>query len=251
MSHNVVPLLELGEHTDDVRLLNLDLPGVPVDRVNVDLTRLERSMHWGGIKLLALGSYEGEGTEYTATNFAMNPDGTISATKSKVATRSRIGAPKSQDLHKNGDYRWRNTAVYFNSTGLAEREPEPQKQVRTLDRSLRANLLMDIGTHELGPKRIAEEVAGAFFVALLIKAVPNFTSEHDLLPTTIRWSTPKAILPALLKVEDMIEKRLFGIDRNLPPKYSTMFSWRIDRAMLASRHLSRRILSLEESAASQ
>lgn len=236
-----MPILDVPQHTDSVRIMNLDLPGVPVDQLNVDLTRLERVMHWGGIKLLALGSFEGEGTEYAATHVSINPDGTISATKSKVASKARLATPRSEELDKDSEYNWRNTAVYFNSTGLAERDTNAGAIVKTLDKSLRANLLADIGIGEVGPRRLLRETALVTAAVALSKVTPDFIlPDWDWSDIPLTTLTPKPILPFALKAIDTINPKT----HRLPPKYSTMFFWRTDRALLASRHLTRRILTL-------
>ncbi len=237
----MIPLLEIAEHTDYVRLAELDLPGAPLDRVNVDLTRLERVMHWGGVRVLTLGSFEGEGTEYTATNFTINPDGTMGATKSKIAAKAKIAAPVSEDMHKNPDYRWRNTAVYFNSTGLKEQEPDPKSQVKTMDHGLRTNLLEDMAQHELSTQNLAKEVAFAASIVGIIKLLPYSDMDWSQI---IHFSMPKYYWPAVLKFWDTSDRHIRNIDRGMPPKYSTMYYWRVDRVMLASRHLTRRILTL-------
>ncbi len=246
MNHNVVPLVEVAEHTDYVRLLDLDLPGVPVDRLDVDLTRLEKVMHWGGVHVLSVGSYYGDASEVGATSLSVNPDGTMSASKEKIKKRAKITAPESQNLDNAVDFRWRNTAVYFNSTGLAERTPDPNEQAKLLDRSLRKSLGADISTHELGLGNVAREVGTASLFAAVSKLVPgNPVGSWDWEEILLLACMPKLLLP----VTTNIFHNLRGKDNNpfgLKPKYSTMWDFKFDRAMLAGRHLSRSIITLAD-----
>jgi len=249
MSHQIVPLLDIAEYTDNVRLMKLDLPGVPVEDLNVDVTRLNRAMHWGGIGLLAIGSYEGEGTEYTATNVAMGPDGSLVGTGTKIAKKAKISSPQSQDIARSADYRWRNTAIYFNSTALDEREADPNVQTKALDRALRTSLLADIGSHEMAPKNLVGEAGMAFYYTCVGKILmgSRFGYSDGWIDSMVNFMEPKVWLPpVMMAFHKLLPRHNSATEIGLPAKNSLMFSWKFDRAALASRHLTRRIIFLDK-----
>ncbi len=244
MQKNVVPLVEVAEHSDVIRVLDLDMPGVPIEDLQLDVARTERVMHWGGIKFLTMGSNEGEGTEYTATGFNFGADGSIGATGQKIAKKARFADASSDGLHKNSDYNWRNTAVYFNSTALKEKslEGEPA-QAKQLDRAFRATLGKEIFDHEMSLKNVVSEVGNALYFTAVLYGIDfilpgvDFIGSDSLPEVVTQLMLPKLAWPLLMKLGDSVEKGI-GIDRQrLRPKYSTMFSFRVDRVALATRHL--------------
>jgi len=250
MKHNIVPLLEVGEHTDSISVQALDMPGVPVDRLTVDVTRLERSMHWGCIKYLSIGSYEGEGTSYTAGGIQQNWDGTLSMTGEKVDELAPVSDPNSETLDKNSDYGWRNTAVYFNTTALSEMRDGKESQVRAIDRSFRKTMRQEIRSHEMSPENIKSEISGAISVtialgvpALILGGQPvEGVAEGAALLVPILM-LPKPWLPLVQAGFHHIADHKY---HEFSPKYSSMFSFRFDRVALAARHLARPIIKLAQ-----
>lgn len=252
MRHNIVPILEVGEHTDNVTIMNLQLPpSLPLEDLRLDLTRLEKAMHWGGIKLLALGTYEGDTTTYSPAEIKTNPDGTISATKAKIGKRARISNPQSQNLEDDVDFRWRNTAIYFNKPEIEERDTQDtQAQLKMLDRSLRTALMTDIIGHEISAKNIFGELKYALTASLIAKYPLRWHEDWGTIMTA--FSLPKPPLVAIQYISSKMRNPLTIRTKanNLKPKYSTMFEYKIDRVTLASRFILGNIISLDQSAVS-
>ena len=233
----MVPILDIAEHADNIQLMNLDLPGIPIEDVRVDVPRLQRAMHWGGIRFLTLGSYEGDSTEYTASGVQQNWDGTLSLTGEKIAKKASVTEPQSQRLERDEDYRWRNTAVYFNAIALQEMSgQDPSLLTTVLDRSFRKTILKEVADHEVGLSNITSEVAEAIVLAGIGSLVLNRIGQDAA--GFVEWFEsfvfPKIWFPAGLRMQRMLPMYR---QKELPPKYSLMFSFKFDRALLATRHL--------------
>lgn len=256
MKHNIVPLLEVGEHSDAIRVAELDLPGVPVEELQLDVARTERAMHWGGIKYLTLASDEGQVTTFVpGPNGNLNPDGSFSSSASKVASKVRLSDHSSERLITplaRSDYQWRNTAVYFNSGEIRQvlKDSDAASQAQSLDRSLRSALLFEIASNEVDASNAMSELAQAVVFTAILKIIP--VSDEILggslgfVPTVLVFSLPKPWFPLSQRLYKAREQR--RNDHELNPKYSTMFSFRFDRTALAARHLTRSLITLPESA---
>lgn len=210
MQKNIVPLLEVAEHSDVIRVFDLDLPGVPVENLQLNVARTERAMHWGGIKFLTIGCNEGEGTEYTATGYNFNPDGSLGATGQKIAKKAPFADANSDGMHKNNDYNWRNTAVYFNSTALKEKsEGDARTQTKQLDRAFRATVGREIFDNEMGLKNAISEAGNALYFTAAVYGLDfilpgvELIGRNDSLPSIMaEFILPKLFWPVVMKFGD-------------------------------------------------
>lgn len=106
----------------------------------------------GGIGHLSLGSYEGEQTTYTPAGAKLNWDGTLSATRVKVATKAQTSTRQLQPPENNilDEFRWANLAIYLN-------QAEPPSSPKALDQAIRKELLQDIWQREASLGKLAAE----------------------------------------------------------------------------------------------
>lgn len=249
MSHQFVPLLEVSEHADNIRLMDLNLPGVDVERLQVDVTRLKRAMHWGNIAYLALGSDAGEHSTFTFGGITYNPDGTLSATRSKIATKAKVSERTNGDMGGTRSLGWRNTAIYFNTSALEEHEGTEEQKVRLLDRSFRRSIFGDISEHDLNSRKAFMEVLVGLGMITYYEALERLGLTHDInqsfLEAFIFQCIPKPEWPMVTGIFGKFTP-FFDNPRGLKYQHSSMYAFKFDRALLASRHLSRRIVTLQK-----
>lgn len=253
--HTIIPLVDVADYSDTVTCLDLDIPNVEPETLGVDIHRLHRVMHWGGIGRLAIGSYEGDTTQYTASAVRLNPDGTLSGSGVKVASKAKLAAQESEKLMElgdkglYGDLDWRNVAIYLNSPALEEVvDEDPVSNLKTIDKSFRASLGREIVSAELAPKNIAKEALVASFVAGSVAVM--HLNDANLALETLHYARPKVVWPlATLIFNKTVFKdstsRLREVTNNdeISAKYSTMYAWRFDRVLLAGRLLTRKLIT--------
>jgi len=218
-----VPLTEVGEHSDKIRLLDFDLPGTDPERLAIDIARTERVMHWGGIGHLSLGSYEGERTTFAPANPRLNPDGTLSATRSKLVTKASASSLEQTPNKEHPAFRQRNLALYFNKNQPPGRQEKP---IQGLDRNLRSQLFKDIWRSEAGPLDLAFELG---IIAYYIHVFNDIST---------------AIIVKSLGTMPMIYtvRSIFTNSEN-PHKKSSQLFWYGDRAAIASAYLARPLIT--------
>ena len=254
MKREVVPLLDVMEYSDTIRLDGLDLPhSVNPEGLGVDVARLHAVMNWGNIGFLTIGSVREDTTSYTPSGLRINLDGTVSGTGTKVAHKASTVLPESEHVnkHRHEEYRRRNTALYFNTPELEQRSANTDASpVTVLDNAFRSGLWLDIQRNDLSVKRLVTELGvattAAAFASVASRGHLFFAPEalSDFVPVAALLSLPKPMLPLLQKFTDMLPggsvMRQAAIEAGeypFGPAYSTMFSFRFDRALMAGRHL--------------
>lgn len=223
-----VPLTEVANRTDgQIRLLDFDVPGIDPGNLQINTDRTLAVMRWGGIANLSLGSYEGGQTTYTPARVKLNLDGTLSATKAKVEQKAAASARSQENnREKIPDFQWRSTASYVNQ----EEPPAHKKQNIALDRILRKELIRDIWKNEADLGRLSLELILGGWYIFLSGGIKNGMLVKALFGA-----------PVSLGIQRMM--RSLERDEIPPQKLSTQLYWYGDRALIATAHLARPLIT--------
>ena len=239
-----VPLPEVGEHTDQIKIGELGLPvGLDTERLLLNLPRTLLIAKLGDIGHLTIRGFRGEVTEEGFGIGGISGDGTGTATKSITiakakASQSEVEGGDHENISFKDNYLWKDATVKINNAEIEQRiRSDGDKWERgPYDVKARAKYMND---------SLRRGLASAALESILGEN-PLRTLELSSLKSTFLVSMyslglgPEAALLFFISIhsvenciEQVVMKNKMG--RDLPPRQISLFNRRhYDRLVLTS-----------------